>query len=210
MLGDQIERIRKAEAARIARWFRDGEHGLLYFDRKGRAISISDSEHVRWSDEALRRIDTYVADLERSPKEVMLLGVCVVAAAFFLKTALAGILPMFKDLQPMMFAMPACFWPIYYELSFRRDQHALRGRIEDRLIMRTPLGEEVATRSRRYNVFAIAQGVTAGGAVLVAALALFRGDPGFGTLAMFAFLALAWLFSWAAQRVDATHRRTLW
>lgn len=206
----QLERIRNAEEARVARWFRDGVHGLVYFDRKGRAIPVSDGEHDRWRRDAQKRIDTYVGDLDRSPKEVVILAVCVVAAAFFLKTALAGILPMFKGLQPMLFAIPACFLPVMYEVTFRRDQSALRTRIEEKLFLRSPLPEEVVGRSRRYNVFAVGQAVTAGGAVLVAALALARDDPGFGTFAMLAFLGLAWAFSWAAQRVDSVHRRRLW
>jgi hypothetical protein len=210
MAAKQLERIRDAESARIARWFRDGVHGLVYFDRKGRAIPISESEHDRWSGQALKRVDTYVDDLERSPREVVILAVCVVVAAFFLKTALAGIMPMFKSFQPMLFAIPACFLPVLYEVTFRRDQSALRGRIEEKLFLRTPLPEEVAGRSRRHNVFAIGQAVTAGAAVLIAVLALFRDDPGFGTLAMLTFFGLAWLFSRAAQRVDSVHRRRLW
>jgi len=210
MAAKQLERIRDAEEARVARWFRDGAHGLVYFDRKQRAIPISEAQHERWRAEAVKRVDRYVADLERCLKEVVILAVCVVVAAFFLKSALAPVIPMFKSMQPTLFAIPACFLPLMYEVSFRRDQSALRGRIEERLILRTPLPEDVATRSRRYNVFTVGQGVTAGGAVLIAALALYRDDPGYGTLAMLALLVLSWLFSWAAQRVDAVHRRRLW
>jgi hypothetical protein len=210
MAAKQLERIRDAEEARVARWFRDGAHGLVYFDRKKRAIPISDAEHQRWRSEAVKRVDRYVDDLQRCPKEVVILAVCVVVAAYFLKTALAPVIPTFKSFQPMLFAIPACFLPLLYEYSFRRDQSALRARIEEKLFLRTPLPEDVAIQGRRYNVFAVGQAVTAGGAVLVAALALFRDDPGFGTLAMLTLLGLAWLFSWAAQRVDSVHRRRLW
>ena len=210
MPSKQVERIGAAEEARVARWFRDGTHGLVYFDREGRAIPISDAEHERWRGEALFRVDKYVEDLDRAPKEILIVAVCVFVAAYFLKTTLGAVLPVFKSIQPALFTMPACLLPLVYEFAFRRDQAALRRRIEEKLFLRTPLPAEVASGRRRHNVFAIAQGVTAGAAILVAAVATFSDRPGFGTWAIFAFLGFAFLFSLAAQRVDAVHRRRLW
>jgi hypothetical protein len=203
-----FERLRDWEAARIARWFRETEYGLVFYDSKGRALPIAERERRRWQSQAIKQLDHFLAEHARAPLEALLIAILLFAAAGFAIGWLSGFVPLLRQIPPPLAAAPACLWPTLHWWRFRRRQAALRRQFAERLMLRTPLPEAAAAANRRFNIFAGAQVVVVEVLIVVGAVTVFRGDPeSFDAWPMLALVALAWPLHWAARKVDATHRR---
>jgi hypothetical protein len=203
-----IARVRHHEAARIARWFRETDHGLVYFDRRDRAFPISERERERWEARALKQVEKHLVRLNRLPLETFGIAFLLITAASVAVGLVGDSLGSVAQMLPAA-ALPALLWPMLDAWQFRRQRNALRAEIEDRLILREPIPQAEADAKRRYNIFFVGQ-VAVGLAILaIAAVGAARGDERFGIVPMLALAALGYLLMWAAKRVDSTHRRKL-
>ncbi|MEA3016328.1 MAG: hypothetical protein QOI38_1050 [Sphingomonadales bacterium] len=203
-----IARVRHHEAARIARWFRETDYGLVYFDRRGRAFPVSERERERWEARALKQVEKHLLRLNRLPIETFGIAFLLLTAAGIAAGLVGDSLGPVAKLWPAS-ALPALLWPLLGAWQFRRQRDALRAEIEDRLILRDPIPQAEADAKRRYNIFFVGQ-VAIGLAILaIAGVGAARGDERFGIVPMLALAAVGYLLMWAARRVDSTHRRKL-
>lgn len=204
-----LQQLRDWEAAKIARWFAETEYGLVYVDRAGRALPVSEGHRARWLRQAMRQLDRYVARYRRAPFEMLAIVVALTAATSAATALLGDRIAILGQLHPAWPLAAAALSLLHADWRFRRDQRALRREIAGRLAFRTPLPRAAAATARRYNVFAIGQKAAALAIMAVAGLAIWRDAllPGF--LAILVLVAIGWPLSWAAKRVDAAHRRPL-
>ncbi|MEA3041910.1 MAG: hypothetical protein QOC65_1399 [Sphingomonadales bacterium] len=203
-----IARVRHHEAARIARWFRETDYGLVYFDRRGRAFPISERERERWEARALKQVEKHLARLNRLPLETFGIAFLLVTAASIAVGVVGDSLGPVAKLTPAA-ALPALLWPLLSAWQFRRQRDGLRAEIEARLILREPLPQAEADAKRRYNIFFVGQ---IGVGIIILAIGVvgaLRRDEQFGIVPMLALAGVGYLLMWAAKRVDSTHRRKL-
>ena len=202
------ERTRHHEAARIARWFRETDYGLVYYDRRGRAFPISERERERWEKRAMKQVDKYLSRLDRLPIETFGIALLLLTAASVAIGLVGDSLGPARRMWPAA-ALPALLWPLLGEWQFRRRRDALRSEIEDRLILREPIPQDEADAKRRYNLFFFGQVAIAVAILGIAAVGAVRADEQFGIVPMLALAAIGYPLMWAARRVDSTHRRKL-
>jgi hypothetical protein len=202
-----LGKLRDIEAARIARWFRETEYGLVFYDRRGRAWPISDGERRLWQSQAMRQLDRFVAQYRRVAFETVLIAIVLMTAFGFAAGWLGGPVPMLHRIPAPAAAVPALLWPYIVAWRFRRGQRRLRGGIAERLTVRTPLPGAAAAAHRRFNIFAAAQAALVSAIIVLGAAAAFRSGPESIPLHLLTLVALAWPLHWAARKVDAVHRR---
>jgi hypothetical protein len=202
---------RDAEVARIARWFRDTEHGPVFYDPDGQALPVSQSRSDHWKTQAIRDLDRHLAWQNRSPWAVLLIAMALIAI-LLVGAAMAGDrLPILRQIPPPLAALPACLWPLALHVGFRRRQSAWRRAIAAGLVLHAPLSEGEAAPHRRHNLFVWARNLVSLSVMVIGGVSAFRDPTDLSPLPLLIGLtAVAWVIHWAAMRVDATHRRRRW
>ncbi|WP_381421765.1 hypothetical protein [Sphingorhabdus arenilitoris] len=148
---DKFEQLEQGQKAKLARWFSDDREMLVYYDRNGHALPITRAEQDIWLADANHIVERYVAEETLVVSDLMLSMIVTFFVTIFLCTMLE--LNMFLTVtMPMAIGVYVASQPY---LRFRQSCNALRGKIEQKLQFRDPVGEMVAKRENIFRHFHI-------------------------------------------------------
>lgn len=205
----QIAATRDAEAARIARWFRETEYGLAFLDAEGRALPISQHERERWERRAHRELDRFLREYEHAPT-ITIVGLAIAAVVYTLVSSLfAALMPPLPGALLGVCCLPTCLWPLVVELRYRRRLASLRVEIAERMPLRVALPEKTARAAYRTNIFMTGAQIMTVVLIGFGVSGAWRGNEAIEPLMLLPAAAAAALV-WAGRRVDAKHRRSAW
>lgn len=199
--------------ARIARWFRHSEAGPLFYDHRGQALHVLESESIRLEAEAAELLDGEIVTLARRQNRFAFVSL---ALAFAIATVAAWF-AMPSKVCALLIGGGICtgaLGTIWSHLLFRGALRGWRRQTGLRLaaIGRGGVPEPIAAHHRRHNLFRI--GLSLGAMALagrVVWLVLFAPAKPlqlFGPDLAIVLFILACVVP--ARRIDATHRRRKW
>jgi len=196
-----FEKIRRAERAKIDRWFTVDPAGTVFHTGDGRALWIRVTDAERWRDKAYAIVD--------DANEVMRDAAKIAGGLAVVGVVALSILLMKTSYQPngseeLLVMLVAGAWPAWTTYRYYQTLYELRAEITRSLAIGVPLPRDFAAATPRRNTYRTVLATIA--PMLLAVLVIAHIYPHIIEMipaaAYIAIVPIAWALHFAAQAVD--------